>query len=70
MNWLFKYVGLLIMVAEEIREILIQVSFCAGGPAGLEATRVADKVSSEGRRINRSMIQLKVCSTIERIARY
>jgi len=32
---------------EEIREILIQVSFYCGGPAGLEATRVADKVLSE-----------------------
>jgi 4-carboxymuconolactone decarboxylase len=32
---------------EEIREILIQASFYAGGPAGLEATRVADKVLSE-----------------------
>lgn len=27
---------------EEIREILIQASFYAGGPAGLEATRVAE----------------------------
>jgi len=32
---------------EEIREILIQASFYCGGPAGLEATRVADKVLSE-----------------------
>jgi 4-carboxymuconolactone decarboxylase len=29
---------------EEIREILIQASFYCGGPAGLDATRVADKV--------------------------
>jgi 4-carboxymuconolactone decarboxylase len=32
---------------EEIREILIQASFYCGGPAGLEATRVADKVLSD-----------------------
>jgi len=32
---------------EEIREILIQASFYAGGPAGLEATRAADKVLSD-----------------------
>jgi len=32
---------------DEIREIIIQASFYAGGPAGLEATRVADKVLSD-----------------------
>jgi 4-carboxymuconolactone decarboxylase len=32
---------------EEIGEILIQASFYCGGPAGLEATRVADKVLKE-----------------------
>jgi 4-carboxymuconolactone decarboxylase len=32
---------------EEIREVLIQASFYCGGPAALEATRVADKVLSE-----------------------
>jgi 4-carboxymuconolactone decarboxylase len=32
---------------EEIREVLIHASFYCGGPAGLEATRVADKVLSD-----------------------
>ena len=32
---------------DEIREILIQASFYCGGPAGLEATRVADKALSD-----------------------
>jgi len=32
---------------DEIREIIIQASFYCGGPAGLEATRVADKVLSD-----------------------
>jgi 4-carboxymuconolactone decarboxylase len=32
---------------EEIREVIIHASFYCGGPAGLEATRVADKVLSE-----------------------
>jgi len=29
---------------EEIKEFIIQGNFYAGGPAGLEATRVTDKV--------------------------
>jgi 4-carboxymuconolactone decarboxylase len=32
---------------EEIREVIIHASFYAGGPAGLESTRVADKVLSD-----------------------
>ena len=32
------------VIEEQIREDLIQVSFEVGRPAGLEATRVADKV--------------------------
>src|SRR5271170_6054865 len=32
---------------DEIREVIIQASFYCGGPAGLESTRVADKVLSD-----------------------
>lgn len=42
---------------EEIREVIIQAGFYAGGLAGLEATRVADKVLSDIREVNRYRIR-------------